>query len=106
MNRANETGPREAASAVKRPRNLHSNYHAHVYFDAATLERARTLCERAAVNFGIAMGRVHERLVGPHPRWSCQLTFDARAFDRLEQRSEVAFTKSPCVTVALDHLEE
>ena len=29
------------------------------------------------------MGRVHEKLVGPHPRWSCQLAFDAAQFDGL-----------------------
>jgi DOPA 4,5-dioxygenase len=50
------------------------DFHAHVYFDAATVEQARALCEAARDRFGIAMGRVHEKLVGPHPRWSCQLT--------------------------------
>ena len=50
-------------------------YHAHVYFDATTLARARALCEQAAQLFGVRMGRVHERPVGPHPDWSCQLAF-------------------------------
>lgn len=49
-------------------------YHAHVYFDADTLEQARSLCEEAARRFPLQMGRVHERPVGPHPDWSCQLT--------------------------------
>jgi len=83
MNRTDETGTREAASAVKRPRNLHSRYHAHVYFDPTTLAQARALCEQAAALFGVAMGRVHERPVGPHPRWSCQLSFEAEQFERL-----------------------
>ncbi len=65
------------------PRNLHERYHAHVYFDAATVERARALCRAAAERFGAVMGRVHERPVGPHPRWSCQLAFDARQFHQL-----------------------
>jgi len=52
-------------------------YHAHIYFDASTLEQARALCEDAAKLFPIRMGRVHERPVGPHPDWSCQLAFDA-----------------------------
>jgi DOPA 4,5-dioxygenase len=73
----------DTASAVQRPRNLYARYHAHVYFDAATLEQARLLCEQAASTFGVAMGRVHQRPVGPHPRWSCQLTFDAQHFDPL-----------------------
>ena len=53
-------------------------WHAHVYFDAGTLERARTLCEAAAARFPtLKMGRVHEKPVGPHPDWSCQLAFRA-----------------------------
>jgi aromatic ring-cleaving dioxygenase len=68
---------------IQRPQNLHANYHAHVYFDAQSTEQARALCERAAALFGVAMGRVHQKLVGPHPHWSCQLTFDARQFDAL-----------------------
>lgn len=54
-----------------------TDFHAHVYYDAATLEQARGLCEAARDRFGLAMGRLHERLVGPHPRWSCQLTVPA-----------------------------
>lgn len=55
-------------------------YHAHVYFDAGSLERARALCEKAASLFPLKMGRVHERPVGPHPDWSCQLAFRAELF--------------------------
>jgi DOPA 4,5-dioxygenase len=29
------------------------------------------------------MGRVHERPVGPHPDWSCQLTFKQETFGQL-----------------------
>ncbi len=66
-----------------RPENLFAKYHAHVYFDAGSVEQARHLCEAAASGFGAVMGRVHEKLVGPHPRWSCQLAFDAAQFDAL-----------------------
>lgn len=55
-------------------------YHAHVYFDAETLAQARALCEAARDSFGIEMGRVHERAVGPHPDWSCQLTIPTEKF--------------------------
>lgn len=55
-------------------------YHAHVYFDAGSVARARALCERAAEAFPLKMGRVHERPVGPHPDWSCQLAFKAELF--------------------------
>ncbi|WP_248765633.1 DOPA 4,5-dioxygenase family protein [Pseudomonas protegens] len=55
-------------------------YHAHVYFDASTIDQARALCERAAQLFELKMGRVHERPVGPHPDWSCQLAFGPEVF--------------------------
>ncbi|HCL52884.1 DOPA 4,5-dioxygenase family protein [Pseudomonas fulva] len=51
-------------------------YHAHVYYDASTLEHARALCEEAAALFPVVMGRMHTRAVGPHPDWSCQLAFE------------------------------
>lgn len=57
-----------------------SGYHAHVYFDASTVARARAICEAARDRFGVEMGRVHEKNVGPHPRWSCQLAFSTEAF--------------------------
>ena len=68
---------------IKRPRNVHSSYHAHVYFDEGTVEQASELCADAARRFGVTMGRVHQKLVGPHPRWSCQLSFDSKQFDEL-----------------------
>ncbi|MBY8974566.1 DOPA 4,5-dioxygenase family protein [Rhodobacteraceae bacterium NNCM2] len=55
-------------------------WHAHVYFDPEELGRAQALCEAAAEKFGIAMGRMHQRPVGPHPRGSCQLSVPPDAF--------------------------
>jgi DOPA 4,5-dioxygenase len=55
-------------------------WHAHVYFDAGTVAQARALCEAAASRFPLKMGRVHEKPVGPHPDWSCQLAFRAALF--------------------------
>lgn len=55
-------------------------FHAHVYFDADTLDQARALCEQARDTFGVEMGRVHEKPVGPHPDWSCQLAFGPEKF--------------------------
>jgi DOPA 4,5-dioxygenase len=58
-----------------------ASYHAHVYYDApATREQARQLCEAAGKRFPLTVGRMHDKPVGPHPRGSCQLAFDA---DRL-----------------------
>ncbi len=57
-----------------------TGYHAHVYFDETTVDQARSLCEGARDTFGVEMGRIHERPVGPHPCWSCQLAFTPDIF--------------------------
>lgn len=72
-----------APHPIPRPRNVYVLYHAHVYFGPATVEQARALCAQAGERFGIAVGRVHEKLVGPHPHWSCQLAFDSTHFAAL-----------------------
>lgn len=54
-----------------------SAYHAHVYFNADSLDQAVELCEQASNTLRVTMGRVHQKLVGPHPEWSCQLSFNA-----------------------------
>lgn len=56
------------------------SYHAHVYFDSNGVSQARALCEAATQRFGLSMGRMHEKPVGPHPDWSCQLAFAAEHF--------------------------
>lgn len=66
---------------IARPQNLHAHYHAHVYFGPDTVAQARQLCQRAGEQFNVRVGRVHEKLVGPHPHWSCQLTFDSAQFE-------------------------
>jgi len=51
------------------------DWHAHVYFDAASRERAWALREKIEKAFDIQMGRFHEKPVGPHPRFSYQVHF-------------------------------
>ena len=58
-------------------------YHAHVYFDAATVETARRVTEAAAERFDLVLGRLHERAVGPHPMWSRQLACSPEVFAAL-----------------------
>lgn len=62
------------------PTSIIHGYHAHVYFNADTMAQAKVLCEAAAARFRLKMGRVHEKPVGPHPDWSCQLAFKAALF--------------------------
>jgi aromatic ring-cleaving dioxygenase len=53
------------------------SWHAHVYFDADSSAGARAFREDVAARFGdrVAIGRFHERPVGPHPQWSFQIAF-------------------------------
>ena len=66
-----------------RPENLFERYHAHIYFDADTEDQARSLCVNAWQQCHVGLGRFHRKPVGPHPRWSCQLSFDADEFERV-----------------------
>ena len=56
-----------------------SGYHAHVYFEQSSVEQARALRERIAEEFDHAVGRFHEKPVGPHPCWSFQVAFEPDA---------------------------
>ena len=62
------------------PKNTHDYYHAHVYFEQETLEFATALCKKAGDLFRLKIGRVHQKPVGPHPKWSCQITFSSNDF--------------------------
>src|SRR3954466_3048992 len=50
------------------------DWHAHVYFDAATRDAAWALRERIEKQFDIQMGRFHEKPVGQDPMFSYQVT--------------------------------
>ena len=56
------------------------NFHAHIYYDASTYEQAAKLCDDAGELFAIPVGHKHRQPVGPHPRWSCQLTISPDLF--------------------------
>ncbi len=88
-----------------------SAFHAHVYFDASTVEQAKRLCEKARDLFALKMGRVHERAVGPHPKWSCQLAFGPEHFGEIvpwlavNRDGLVVFTHPETGDVIKDHTE-
>jgi len=66
---------------IRRPVNIHKAYHAHVYFEQETLEFASNICTTASEMFGLKIGSVIQKPVGPHPMWSCQILFTAKHFD-------------------------
>lgn len=86
-------------------------YHAHVYFDDKTIEQASKLCENAAKLFDIDMGRIHQKPVGPHPMWSCQLAFLPEVFEKimpwlaLHRNGLIVFTHPETGDVIKDHTD-
>jgi DOPA 4,5-dioxygenase len=52
-----------------------AHYHAHVYYDAETRERAARLRQAIEARFNVCMGRWHDRPIGPHPCSSYQVKF-------------------------------
>lgn len=57
-----------------------SDFHAHIYFNADEVEKARALARAAQERFKLSIGHFHLRPVGPHPRGSCQLTLQPEDF--------------------------
>lgn len=60
--------------------NAIPGYHAHVYYDAATKPDAERLRADIDARFDVALGRWHDKPVGPHPCWSYQVEFAADQF--------------------------
>lgn len=59
------------------------DYHAHVYYDAASKEAAARVRAGVEARFAVALGRWHDDPVGPHPRGSFQIAFPPALFAAL-----------------------
>ena len=64
-----------------KPISAIDDYHAHIYYDAASKPAAVALRQNMEAEFpGALFGRWHDRPVGPHPDWSFQIAFKADLF--------------------------
>lgn len=74
------------------PKNCHTEYHAHVYYDASTQGIAEQIYQELSQFFDVKLGRFHTQNVGPHPQWSFQILFYDHDFETLipwlEQNSQ------------------
>jgi DOPA 4,5-dioxygenase len=59
------------------------DFHAHIYYDAAEVDRAKELAAEVQRRFGVRIGHFHLASVGPHPRGSCQMTVPTDVFGEL-----------------------
>ncbi len=60
-----------------------TGYHAHLYYQKENLEEARSLRNKIGEVFKLPLGRLHEKPVGPHPQWSCQVSVPPERFGEL-----------------------
>ena len=58
-------------------------FHAHVYYDDATKEKAARLYGAIEDAFDVLMGHRHDDPIGPHPMGSYQITFPPDKFGDL-----------------------
>jgi DOPA 4,5-dioxygenase len=63
------------------PINNFQHYHAHLYFDQKSLNVAQQILENLQKETEFKIGRIHQKSVGPHPKWSCQVKFNHQEFE-------------------------
>lgn len=59
------------------------SYHFHLYFNAEQIELARKISSEVASLFNLYVGRVWDKLVGPHLVNSCQITVPREKFEQV-----------------------
>jgi DOPA 4,5-dioxygenase len=110
--RRKQASARRATVATARRRGgAIRNFHAHVYYDAASRAQAEKLCNAAGRKFGVKVGRMHDNPVGPHPRGSCQLTVGNDQFSTVipwlvrNRRGLTVFAHAQTGDALTDHTE-
>jgi aromatic ring-cleaving dioxygenase len=57
-----------------------NNFHIHLYYSETTIHLAKALAKEVESKYSIQIGTFHHRNVGPHPRWSVQLSVPTHLF--------------------------
>jgi aromatic ring-cleaving dioxygenase len=60
-----------------------AGYHAHVYYDPDSRERAARVRDGLSNAFTVRLGRWHDKAVGPHPKGMYQVAFSVDEFARV-----------------------
>ncbi len=85
------------------------NYHIHLYYTESNIKYAKELGSVVHEKFGVAIGRYHERPVGPHPMWSMQITVpieklgEVQSFIAINRQDLIAFIHPTTGDDLLDH---
>jgi DOPA 4,5-dioxygenase len=62
---------------------LIKDFHAHVYYDPDTRDRAAQIRDALAAQFDVRLGRWHDQPVGPHPISMYQVVFLPQLFGEI-----------------------
>ncbi len=55
-------------------------FHIHLYYDESNIHLAKELSKEVQKKYSIEVGTFHEQNVGPHPKWSVQLSVPNELF--------------------------
>jgi DOPA 4,5-dioxygenase len=60
-------------------------YHAHLYYNEDNMNEALKIGEQVNAIFSVGIGHFHQKPVGPHPAWSCQISVPVSHFSEIIQ---------------------
>ncbi len=58
-------------------------FHAHVYYDTASRDRAALVRSELSAKFDVQLGRWHDNPIGPHPKGMYQVIFSLNQFGQV-----------------------
>ena len=86
-------------------------FHIHLYFDETTIPLAKDLAKDIQEKYSIGVGTFHEKNVGPHPRWSVQLSVptelfgDVLSYTAINRKGLIVFSHPDTGSDLIDHTD-